>query len=202
MVPIHIWNNSTLVNLNNYPEHFYEHAGGRGSSYLKPIIHNRFERLNYKHLGDFSKLCLSRKGEASIHIFTLMHTDLLSGPSNDVLGQVCELIMRIAQLSTRVIVMFIALFPFEQLTGESLTTALRSKDRVEQFISTNPAYSAWIPPQVIPPLVLSLSSPAKADFQALFYRELTRAVNRVVFKNNVPQLKLDQPEIQAASTQQ
>ena len=200
MVPIHIWNNSSLVDLNKYPEHFYEHAGGRGSSYLRPVIHNRSERLNYEHLGDFSKICLSRKGETSVHIFILTHTDLLDGPSNDVLGQICELLMKIAQLSTRVIVMFIALFPFEQLTGEFLATALRSKDRAEQFISTNPAYTAWIPPQVIPPLVLSLSSPAKVDFQTLFYRELTRAVNRIIFKNNAPQLKLDQSEIQISST--
>lgn len=172
-----------------YPEHFYEHAGGRGSNFLKPVLHNRSTRLDFEHAGEFAQECLSRKGEASVHVFVLSHLDLLSGPTNDHLGEVCETILQVSHIATRTIVLFLALFPLQQLTAEMIASAVNSKERVLVTIGKNPLQSKWMLPQVIPTIVLSLSSPAKADFQALFYREITQTINEVIFRNNSPRLR-------------
>lgn len=189
MLPVHIWNSTELVNLSQYPEHFYEHAGGRGSNFLKPQIHDRHSRLSYEHVGEFAKDCISKRGEAAIHIFILSHFDLLSGPSNDHLGAVCETIIQVSQLSNRTVVLFVALFPLHQMAGDTLASAVKSKERAVLAIEKYPLQAKWILPQIIPPIVLSLSSPAKLDFQALFYRELTKAVNGVVLRHSNPQLR-------------
>ncbi len=164
MLPVHIWNNMELVNLSQYPEHFYEHAGGRGSNFLKPQIHDGYRRLT----NTFATDCISKKGEAAIHIFFLSHFDLLSGPSNDHLGVVCETIIQVSQISNCKVVFFVALFPLHQMASDTLTSAVKSKERAVSAIERHPLQAKWILPQVIPPIVLSLSSPAKLDFQALF----------------------------------
>ncbi len=191
MIPVHIWSDTRQVDLRDYPEHFYEHAGGRGSNFLRPIIHTRYKRLNYNHVGDFANTCLSKKGEAAVHIFTISHRDLLEGPTNDALGQICELIIKTALISTRLVVMFVAFIPVAQLTPEQLATATKTRERVDKVIGMVPSQVIWYPAQVVPDMIMMSNFTVNSEFRHLFYQELTKAVNRIVLKDSNIQLKVE-----------
>ena len=188
MIPIHIWNNSQLIDLRGYPDQFYELFGGRGSDFLRPIIHPRRHRLNYEDAGEFGLRTLSKKGEASMHIFVLSHHDLLQGPSNNVLGQICETILKTAQVCTRLVVMFLAVLPEEDMNAETISTVARSKEKVEAMIRTHPIQATWVSSQIFSSSSLALASPYNEGFQAKLYKELTKLICRVTVKDKFPKL--------------
>ncbi len=123
MIPVHIWAHAKAVDITHFPDYFYDDHKGRQSIYDKPLIHKRYNRLNYEHAGEFAHTVQRETGKSAIHIFILTPKDWLRGPYNSVLTDVCQSILDVAWTNNRTITLFVNLS--ELRSFETYETVLR-----------------------------------------------------------------------------
>ena len=165
MIPVHIWVHSNFCSLARFSEYFYEFSRGRESIYNRPIIHRRYSRLTYQHVGDFANFIFSVRGKPSIHIFLLSPQDLTP---NLAMSSICCAIMDAAWACPSVITLFLNVTELES-KPQAMTVLKASECHsiIEQYSMLKPKRSLCIKPQHLYNEHVPQEKARRFDFQDL-----------------------------------